>query len=132
MSIPKAVTDTITALRGERTPLAARLDAIDLAIDNLSRVYGLHGTPQPLPLEPRAKGGPKLVRRAKAGSDDSEAAARRDVLLTAIGRSEFGLTLAELRKHTPKMDGKDRSNALQALKALGKIRRVGNTWKAAA
>jgi len=32
-----------------------------------------------------------------------------------------GLTLSELRKATPKMDGKDRSNA----------QRAGNAWKAA-
>jgi hypothetical protein len=30
------------------------------------------------------------------------------------------------------MDGKDRSNALQALKALGQIKRVGNAWVKAA
>lgn len=129
MSIPKSALDTIAALRQERTPLAARLDAIDLAIDNLSRVYGLHGIPQPLPLERRRK-----VRRQhpKRPNDSPGAEQRREQLLAVIGRVDAGVTLGVLRKQTPQMDGKERSNALQQLRTAGKIRRVGNTWTIAA
>lgn len=42
--IPKAVADTVTALRDERQTLGARLDAIDLALDNLGRVWPVNGT----------------------------------------------------------------------------------------
>lgn len=38
-AIPKSVTDTIAALRAERPVVSARLDAIDLALDNLTRVW---------------------------------------------------------------------------------------------
>jgi hypothetical protein len=126
---PKYVTDTIAALRQERVPLASRLDAIDLTIDNLSRVYGLHGTPQPLPLAERK---PRLVAKGKREDASGEAVERRALLLKVIGDSQVGLTLSDLRKRTPKMDGKARSNALQILKADGAIRRAGNTWVKAA
>jgi len=117
MSTPKAIIDAITELRRERTPLAARLDAIDLAIDNLTRVYGISGIDQRLPIDR-----PRVVRRKEAPvAEDSDASARRDALLSVIGKSDVGLTLSELRKATPKMDGKDRSNA----------QRAGNAWKAA-
>lgn len=124
MAVPKAITETLKTLREERGPLAARLDAIDLAIDNLSRVYGINGAAQPLPFK---------VHRASAvkETNGTEAATRRDLLFTVIAKSEVGLTLAELRKATPKMDGKDRSNALQILKADGKIQRKGNAWQVA-
>jgi len=39
MSVPRFVTDTIAALRAERLPMGARLDAIDLALENLRRVW---------------------------------------------------------------------------------------------
>lgn len=134
MNPPKAVLETIATLKAERGPLASRLDAIDLAIDNLSRVYGLHGTPQPLPLERRpterrAGRTPKIVKGAKVTGSAIE---RREVVLTAIAKSEVGLTLEGLRKITPTMDSKDRSNAIQILKADGKIKRSGNTWVVAA
>lgn len=130
--VPKPVAETIAALRAERLPLAARLDAIDLAIDNLSRVYGLHGSPQPLPLErrqverckPRALS-PRAVADAGIGSEASQ---RRDLILGLLTKAPHGLTIAELRKATPKMDDKDRSNALSVLRLSGKIARSGNAW----
>lgn len=140
MSIPKSVTDTIAALKAERGPLAARLDAIDLAIDNLSRVYGLHGTPQPLPLtvERRTKERrkpvtkPRAVASATPEKGNSAAAERRDLILALIEKSDVGLTLAEIRKQTAKMDDKDRGNAIQGLRMQEKIRRAGNAWVKAA
>ena len=138
MAIPKAVTDTIAALRDERLPLAARLDAIDLAIDNLSRVYGLHGMPQALPLERpdvarRKPGRPKRAPVAVPVTGRSAGAvARRDLIAGLIDRAPHGLTIAELKKATPKMDDKDRSNALTILRVSGRIERSGNSWVAKA
>jgi hypothetical protein len=128
MSTPKAITDTIAALKAERGPLAARLDAIDLAVENLGRVYGLSGRPQPMPT-PKAR--PKATTHKVAAKDDTAAAERREALLTFIAKQEQGATISDLRKHAPRMDGKDRSNALYVLKGLGKIKRAGNAWKAA-
>lgn len=74
----------------------------------------------------------KVERRpAPADGDSAEASERRAALLALIRKAEFGLTLGELRRQTAKMDGRDRSNALQSLKLRGEIRRLGNTWKAA-
>lgn len=89
MSTPKAIIDTIAALKAERGPLAARLDAIDLAIDNLSRVYGLHGTPQPLPLERRVRerrSRPKKAEKATTAVEGvpTPASERRDIILALI------------------------------------------------
>lgn len=131
MSTPKSVTDVIAALRAERGPLAARLDAIDLAIDNLSRVFGINGTPQALPLEAKPERR-KKPRLKLSGGGKNDAAQRRDLLLAIIGRSDVGVTISQLRKATPKMDGKDRSNAVQQLKAAGQIKRAGNSWVKAA
>lgn len=131
MSIPKAITDTIAALKTERGPLAARLDAIDLAIDNLSRVYGLDGAPQPMPLHLERRKTRRPTKATKAPESDGTVAVRCAALLTIIAKAENGATIADLRKATPKMDGKDRSNSLYTLKAKGQIRRAGNTWKAA-
>jgi len=131
-SAPKAITDTIAALKAERGPLAARLDAIDLAIDNLSRVFGLSGTPQPEPLRvERRKTRRVWPPKSKGEREDTAAVERREALLAVIAKHETGATIADLRKHAPKITGKDRSNALFRLKALGKIKRAGNTWKAA-
>ncbi len=128
MKTPSYVIETINALRAERPPLGARLDAIDLALDNLVRVW----PPTLTRAAPtRKKAAPPQPIRLVAG-DSSAASHRRDVLLAAIGKSDAGLTLAELRKQTPKMDGKDRSNALQQLKAAKQIRRAGNAWVKAA
>jgi hypothetical protein len=128
---PPSVVAIIAQLRAERSPLAARLDAIDLAIENLGRVYGLHGQPQAQVSERRQQ----PERREKAGirlvAEDGNAVARREQLLTVIGKSPVGLTLSDLRKQTPKMDGKDRSIALQILKAKKQIKRAGNAWIAA-
>lgn len=131
MNLQKSVTNTIAAMRAERGPLAARLDAIDLAIENLSRVYGLHGSPQPAPLK-AVRAVRRAPRQTRAPSDGGAASARRDEILTIIGRAAVGSTAADIRKQTPKMDSKARSNALSILKATGRIKRAGNTWVKAA
>jgi hypothetical protein len=128
--IPKPIIDTVAALRQERIPLAARLDAIDLAIESLSRVYGINGTPQPLPFV-AAVAKPRKGKKAPVAPDSSDASERRDVLLALIAKSAVGLTGPELKKSTPKMGDKDRSNTIQQLKARGQIKRAGNTWIAA-
>lgn len=130
MTTPKAITETIAALRAERGPLAARLDAIDLAIENLSRVYGIAGRPQALPLQERRKRPRRLTLAPdgeKAGRS-AEANARRDQIVAALERAAHGLTIKELRKATPKMEDKDRSNSLSVLRVQGKIKRAGNAW----
>ncbi len=132
MSTPKAITDTIAALKSERGPLASRLDAIDLAIENLSRVYGIHGKPQPLPLHVERRKSRRVWPVKGKPENDTVAVERCDLLLAIIGKAENGATIADLRKATPKMEGKDRSNSLYTLKAKGKIRRAGNTWVKAA
>jgi hypothetical protein len=104
--MPKAVLDTLAALQTERAPLAARLDAIDLAMDNLRRVYAA-----PAVTEAKPHGG------------------RRKAL---ISRSSSGVTVRELRQGLPHIQGKARSNALSKLKAAGLIRRTGRIWLAAA
>lgn len=130
MSTPKFITDTLAALRHERGPLSARLDAIDLAIDNLSRAYGLNEKPTPKVLHVERR---KYQRAAKPDAPvDLGAALRRDQLLEVIGKTPAGVTLPQLRKALPKIDGKARSNALYQLKAAGKIRRAGNMWVKAA
>lgn len=131
---PKCVVDTIAALRSERVPVAARLDAIDLAIDNLSRAWSIGGEVQtPIAFERRKQ--PRLVKPSKADDkepDSTDAAQRRKELLRLIFESEAGMTGAEIRKHTPTMGVKDRSNALSTLKLKGEIRRAGNMWIIAA
>lgn len=132
MTTPKCVIDTLAALRAERVPVAARLDAIDLAIDNLSRAWSIGGEVQTEITFERRKL-PRIVRRAKANDDvqhgdESDASVRRKEILGLIFEAEAGMTAAEIRKHTPKMNVKDRSNALSTLKAKGEIRRAGNMW----
>jgi hypothetical protein len=96
-------------LEQEREALSARLESIDLVLDNLSRVYAGMAPVTPRAKKiPRATPSPRLVK-----DDDTDAVQRRVDLLRVIGKSEVGLTLGELRKQTPKMDGKDRSNALR-------------------
>ncbi len=108
MTIPKSVTDTIAALRAERSPLTARLDAIDLVLENLTRVW------------PVDDGGEK--------SGGGGAAARRDELLAVITQHAGGCTLKDLRQAAPPMRWTDRSNALATLKRDKQIRRVGTKW----
>jgi hypothetical protein len=130
----KLILDGLVALRDERRCIAARLDALDLAITNLELLY-----PAPAPkravkrVERRKR--PRLVtgvlhRVAAASSPKgaSDASERRAILLAEIGKVETGLTVAELKKRLPKMAAVDRSNALTALKGQGAIRRTGNTW----
>lgn len=56
MNLSKAVSETIAALRAERVPLAARLDAIDLAIENP---------------EPRLSSSRQTAARAAAGTSSA-------------------------------------------------------------
>lgn len=116
-SNPACAEETITALRTERSAVAARLDAIDLALDNLRRLYP-ESTPAPA----------RHQRRAPA----SEAATlRRMAIMTAIRQSaDGGLTIRQLKAATSTMDGKARSNALMILKAAKQIRRVRGRWLA--
>lgn len=136
MNTPKCVTETIAALQAERMPLASRIDAIDLAIDNLSRIYGLHGSPQPLPLDGRSvkeQQNPRVIQRAKVDRGrGSDADQRREDIYRLISLSPVGLTAADLKKQMPKLDTATRSNALYKLKTDGRIRRAGNTWVKAA
>ena len=108
--IPKCVAETIAALRAERPAIAAQLDAIDLALDNLLRAWPGNGQ------------APKKLGGARSADD------RRARLLTVIGQSDGGLSLAELRQATPTMRGKDRSNTLHRLKMAKQIRRAGKKW----
>lgn len=126
MSIPKCVVEVIEQLRQERMPLADRVDAIDLAIENLQRIWGVHGDQPTLAFEQKSR------VLAKSTNQTSTAQERQDVLLTLLSKAEHGLTLMDLRGLTPKMSGKDRSNALQRLKALGHIKRSRKLWLRAA
>jgi hypothetical protein len=117
-----AISEVLVTLKTERLAVSARLDAIDLAIENLQRAF-------PTAKSAKKEAAPKVRRIA---SDDGDAASRRDLLLTAIGRAEMGLTIGDLRRLLPKIEGKERSNALHILKTAGAIKRVGNAWMKAA
>lgn len=121
--------ETIAAIRAEREALASQVAALDAALLALDAVFG------DAPAQPR-KAVRTVIGRALPefvpDGDDLKAVQRRDVLIRIIGKSPVGVTLGELRKQTPKMDGKDRSNSLQALKMQGMIKRVGNAWQVAA
>jgi hypothetical protein len=123
----QTVAGVMAELRTERAACSARLDALDLAIENLQRVFALD-EPEPLALV-RSK---KTPGHRKAVQGDTEAAGRRAELLRVIAASPVGVTIGELRKKTPKMDGADRSNALTKLKLRGEIKRQGNAWVKAA
>ena len=118
----------IAELRQGRAPLAARLDAIDLVIENLKHVYG--ETDKPVAKRHVKVHSPVRAKAVKssAGGRSSEAIDRRDLVLAIIAKSEVGVTIADIRKQTPKMDAKARGNALQRLKEIGRIRRVGNSY----
>ena len=123
MSTPKSLPEILTALRAERHLRQAQLDAIDLAIENLQRVW---------PEAPPTRKTRPSKRQARAAGDSSEAETRRQTVLALITKAENGATIADLRRWTPRMGAKDRSNAIQQLKAQKKIQRAGNAWKAAA
>lgn len=127
--VPKYIADTLAALSAERQPLQARMDALDLAIDNLRRLWPVQAGRQKAQKTAKSKP-PKEPRiRPETGT---AAAIRRELLLSLIGKAPVGLSAGELRKQTPKMDTKDRGNALQLLKLAGSIRRAGNAWVKAA
>lgn len=132
MATSTSISDCLTELRTERHAVSARLDALDLAIMNLELVYGA------APKRPATKAKRAPVRKAPAAvgpvavDDGTDASQRRAFVLALIAKAEVGLTGGEIRKHTPKMSAKERSNAIQILKARGEIRRTGNTWVKAA
>jgi hypothetical protein len=137
MAPPKCVTEALAALREARAPLAARLDAIDLAIDNVARVWGVNGAAaSPAAVKARRRAGTKrqgapVKRATKARAvkvAGGAAAERRSTLLALIEKADVGLTHADLCTRTPKMDGVGRRNALNTLRVAGQIRRAGNTW----
>ena len=132
-SAPKSILEAITALRAERAPLAEKLDAIDIALKSLS---GIWPSRAPAIVHRKAKTArhtkrdAPVQRKDEQEHEDGDAAERRTALLAAISKSAMGLTLAELRNLTPKMDPIARGNALQTLKAKQQIRREGNAWVA--
>jgi hypothetical protein len=129
-------------MQAERAPIAARLDAIDSAIQNVSHIYGLSddsqtASPQKTEKRKYRRAATRRVARKMTAAEKSvsagaggsgDAAVRRATLFDLINKSEVGLSVGELRKATPKMHGQDRLNALQQLKASGEIRRAGNAW----
>jgi len=116
--IPTSVQDTISALREERQRVSARLDAIELSIENLGRVF------------PETTVGVAAPSRQVRVSKDSDAERRREMVLATISRARAGLTGRQVRKGTPGLKSKELSNALQGLKARKQIRRSGKTWVA--
>ena len=116
--IPTSVQDTISALREERQRVSARLDAIDLSIENLGRVF------------PQTTVGVAAPSRQVRVNKDSDAERRRDMVLATISRARAGLTGRQVRNGTPGLKSKELSNALQGLKARKQIRRSGKTWVA--
>lgn len=114
------IADLLADLRVERMALMAKLDAVDLVLDNLARVYDV-----PAPIARPAR----TVRVEQQG-EDSDAAGRRATILAFIQGNAGATTLGALRAHTKKMDPKARGNALQQLKLTGRIQRKGNAWVA--
>ncbi len=111
--------------------LTSRRDAIVTVLDNLRQVFPDLDAPAPIVTrKARARG--RTPRPVADLKEASVAAQRRLDLMAAIEKAPHGLTLAELRKQFPKMDGKDRSNTLHRLKLEGQIRRSGNSWIKAA
>jgi hypothetical protein len=130
----QALESVMSELRQERASVSARLDALDLAIANLTAAYGLDAPLLPgLKVARRAPAAkPKRQYQRRAAATNSDADVRRAQLLTVIGKSTVGVTIAEIRKATPAMDAKARSNALSTLKTSGAIQRHGNAWVKAA
>lgn len=124
--VPDGVASTITALRAQRQCLAAQLDAIDLALENLLRVWPERAV-RKVSKPPKTR----LVRRRRVAVNDSGAVERRDRIVAALKGSAVGLRGRELLK-TAQCTGKELSNSLQILKAKGQIKRAGNAWVVAA
>jgi hypothetical protein len=120
--------DELTAiLRQTRAGVQARLDAIDLVLENLQRL-GPIGVVDGALERPQRGRRRRSDRSVKPRSSDSAAEERRQQLHQAIAKAPHGLTVADLRKAFPKMDGKARSNALHYLKHAGYVSRRGNSW----
>ncbi len=123
-AMPPSVLETMAQLQAARGPLSAQLDAIDLALENLRRVWPVRAGP--------ATASRVTRRRLRVVAPDSAAAQRRGLLLTAITDATAGLTGSQLRRQFPTISSKDQSNALQKLKAAKQIRRSGQAWVGAA
>jgi hypothetical protein len=108
MTPDASVTALIADLHAKRRALQASIDAVDLVLENLARVYPAAAPP---------------------GAVGSAAAARRAELLELL-RARGGLTMPELRAVTPRMPAPARRNALQVLKVHGAIKRVHRKWVA--
>lgn len=126
----KHVALVVMDLRAERAGVAARLDAIDLALANLARVYNENGATQTPSTTRARKASPRRAVTARRGVE-AEVTERDSLLLKAIRESAHGRTAGELRRATPNMLNKDRANRLQILKRAGAITRSGNAWIAA-
>lgn len=131
---PSHVVETKSMLQTERHVVSARLDALDIAINNLELLWPAvrmtPAKPRSVPARRRTKSAvaPRRVAPTKAAGDTSDAAARRELLLDAIVKSEVGLTRGEIQSRFPKMSEQDQRNGLQVLKEKGHIKRAGNSW----
>jgi len=99
----------IADLQDKRRTLQASLDAVELLLVNVQRVYPMGAA-------------------AAANGAHSPAAARRAVLLELLGATAAGLTMKELQAQTPLMAAAARRNALHVLKIGGRIKHVGKKW----
>jgi len=117
--------------------LQSRINAVDLALANLAVLWPEDATaparristrPTKKLVKARAAKVHLLVAPHNGPGSTSDAADRRARLLELISKSEVGLTIADLRQRTPKMDPKDRQNALSVLKTSGQIKRAGTSW----
>lgn len=101
----------IADLQDKRRALQASLDAVELLLVNVQRVY-------PTGVVAPVNGGP------------SSAAERRLMLLERLEATAAGLTMKELQAQTPLMAAAARRNALHTLKTRGQIKHVGKKWVA--
>jgi len=127
----KGFSAVLDELRATRDQVAAQLADLDAGIRIIEKLNGSPAVVQPARAVRRASKTPArrippLEQKRISGNEDARA--RREVLLGLISKSEVGLTIGELRKAAPKMDRRDRQNALYTLKTQGHIKRAGNSW----
>lgn len=138
MTRPPAIAAAITALEEERRPLAARLDALDLALSNLRQAFP-HEAPAERQKARKATAARKPVGRKKAQKPAAEAPSaangRRDELLRRLRMNKGVGTSKELRAsisaYAAMSDAeaaKAFSNDMYRLKAAGLVNRTGHTW----
>lgn len=141
MTTPKYVHDAIALLQRERQTAQGQLDAIELCLANLTRIWSLDApevTEARVQPERRTytRRKPKAVTHApepEAGAA-SETAARDEALLVALRRNGGVGTAKELRKAiaskglTEEQVGKAVANSMYRLKQRGLVDRTGHTW----